>query len=487
MKKTTYVRVIALLAAGSFSAGTARAQYETMPLLRQPATFERTGFGDRAYRDDYLAQPGQVGERPGVAQVSAPQEPPVFAPARAGCCDGEGACCDPAAGGDKPWTLPQPCFLQKLGVNMGGWLQQGITLNADRPADRFNGPNATNDRDREYQLNQLWLYFLRPTKTEGCGWDIGGRIDVVYGTDWRFGQCFGLENRFNDVNSFYGLILPQFYLEVAYNDLTVKMGHFATFTAYEVVPGAMNFFYSHSYLMTGYFDPLLVTGVQAEYKLTDYWTTVGGFNRGWQEFEDPSDTLNFLGGLKWAGDDKRSTLSVMLDTGRQLGFTGVHDRTSCYVVFTHQLNERLSYASDLVVGREAHGSVVNPGDDADWFGIEQMFIYKLSPKWSAGLRYEWVRDIDGARIAGIGNALLTDRGWDGGPGFTGSFHDVSLGLNYRPHPNFVFRPEVRWDWYDGPPSLTRLPNGQVPLPQLPFDNHTRSSQFTAAMDMIVTF
>ena len=89
----------------------------------------------------------------------------------------------------------------------------------------------TNDRDREYQLNQAWLYFDRPTKTDGCGWDLGGRIDVVYGTDWRFGQCFGLENRIDDPNSFYGLILPQFYVEVAVNDLTVKMGHFATFTS----------------------------------------------------------------------------------------------------------------------------------------------------------------------------------------------------------------------------------------------------------------
>ena len=104
---------------------------------------------------------------------------------------------------------------------------------------------------------------------------------MVYGTDWRFGQCSGLENRIDDPNSFYGLILPQFYLEVAYNDLTVKMGHFATLTSLEVVPAPLNFFYSHSYLMAGYYDPLLVTGLQAEYKLNDNWTAIGGFNRGW--------------------------------------------------------------------------------------------------------------------------------------------------------------------------------------------------------------
>ena len=45
-----------------------------------------------------------------------------------------------------PWTIPQPCFLQKLGIKTGGWVQQGITGNAWNPADRFNGPIFTNDR-----------------------------------------------------------------------------------------------------------------------------------------------------------------------------------------------------------------------------------------------------------------------------------------------------------------------------------------------------
>ena len=66
---------------------------------------------------------------------------------------------------------------------MGGWVEQGITYDAWNPVDRFNGPIDTNDRSGEYQLNQAWLFFVRPTKTDGCGWDLGGRIDVVYGED----------------------------------------------------------------------------------------------------------------------------------------------------------------------------------------------------------------------------------------------------------------------------------------------------------------
>lgn len=378
----------------------------------------------------------------------------------------------------KGWKLPQPSILKKYGIDMGGWVEQGISFNSVNPGDRFNGPDGCNDRNCEYQLNQAWLYFARPTKTDGSGWDIGGRVDVVYGTDWRFGQCSGLEPTFDDPNSFYGLILPQFYGEVAYNDLTIKAGHFATFTSLELIPAPLNFFYTHSLLSCPYFDPVLVTGAQADYKLNDNWTAVGGFNNGNMTFRDDTNTYDFLGGVKYASNSKRSNLSLMVDAGPQSCFSGMNDVTSVISVYTLQISDRFYYGSQYTAGVESHGSMIHPGSDASWYGTEQMFTYKLNDKWSAGLRYEWVRDNDGSRVAGIGNLLMTDRGWDGKPGCAGAYNDLSLGLNWRPHPNCVLRPEVRWDWYDGAPNA---------LGQLPYGNHTEREQFLVDMDCIVTF
>jgi hypothetical protein len=383
----------------------------------------------------------------------------------------------PAPPGPQPWKLPQPRVFQRLGIDMGGWVQQGITFNGDDPADGFNGPICTNDLADQYQLNQAWLYFVRPTKTDGCGWDVGGRFDMVWGTDWRFGQNFGLEDRINGNDNFYGLIFPQAYLEVAINDLTVKMGHFATFTTYEVVPAPLNFFYSHTYAMSGYFDPCLVTGLMTEYKLNENWTLLNGFHRGPFMFEDVNDDLNYLGGAKWASDSKQTTLSMMVDSGAQDPL-GENNRTSYFLVFTHQLNERILYAVQHTLGFEDDGSVQSPGQDAQWYGLAQWLFYKLNPKWSVGARFEWMRDDDGARIFGIGNILGSNKGWLGAPGFAGDFYNMSLGLNWRPNPNMIFRPEVRWDWYEG----TRNIAGE-----LPFDAGTDASQFTTAMDLVVTF
>jgi hypothetical protein len=231
--------------------------------------------------------------------------------------------------------------------------------------------------------------------------------------------------------------------------------------------------------MGGYYDPLLVTGLQAEYKLNDNWTAIGGFNRGWLTFENPEGTLNFLGGIKWASDDKKSSLSAMVIAGPTMTFAGFHDVDNFIMVYTHQFSERFGSGTQLTVGRENHGSVVDPGHDDTWYGFEQIFTYKLNnPKWSVGLRYEWVQDNEGSRVAGIGNVLGTDRGWTGAPGFTGALSDLSLGLNYRPSPNVVLRPEARWDWYAGQPNSAG---------QLPFNTFNNSTQFTAAVDMIVTF
>ena len=88
-------------------------------------------------------------------------------------------------------------------------------------------------------MNQLWLYLDRPAKTDGCGFAWGGHVDMIYGTDWRFGINTGLEDHINGFDyQTYGLVIPQAYLEFAFNNLSVKLGHFAGILDYEAVPCA---------------------------------------------------------------------------------------------------------------------------------------------------------------------------------------------------------------------------------------------------------
>src|SRR5262245_50234994 len=84
-------------------------------------------------------------------------------------------------------------WLDCRGIKVYGWLDQGFTWNPDSPDNRFNFPMTFNDRSNEYQMNQFYLIAERAVKTDGCCWDFGGRVDVLYGTDYYFTTSVGWE------------------------------------------------------------------------------------------------------------------------------------------------------------------------------------------------------------------------------------------------------------------------------------------------------
>ena len=391
-------------------------------------------------------------------------------------CDG---CHGAAASG---WFAPDPSkpnFLQALGIKAGGWVQVGHTFNAEDPADKYNGPLLTNDRASNPQMNQLWTYVHRPVDTGGAGFDLGGRIDLLYGTDWRVAYFHGLGMEgdlshalLNGSNQLYGLAIPQFYAEAGLNNLSVKVGRMTGILGYEICPPMGNFFYSHSYTIC-YGEPVLITGVMNSYKVTDQLTFLAGAHQGIHRFEENNDKWNVQGGATWTGPGEMLSLAYAFDMGRNDFIFPLGDEYIHSLVTKLQLTENLLYVlqSDLGVADGA-----GAGPDAEWYGINQYLLATLSEKWSAGMRIEWFRDDDGTRVFGFGN--LDAKGWSGGPGFNGSFTALTLGLNYKPKINIFVRPEVRWDWYNGSTNIDG---------ELPFDDGHSSDQLTFATDLVVMF
>jgi hypothetical protein len=327
-------------------------------------------------------------------------------------------------------------------------------------------------------MNQLWMYITRPVDTGGCGWDIGGHLDVIYGTDWRFGINNGLETEINGFNrQSYGLVIPQAYLELAYNNLSVKLGHFAAILDYEAVPAPLNPFYSHSYSYA-YTVPQLVTGALADWKLGDQWSIQGGFHRGWSQFEDNNDKLDLMTGIKWQSCDKKTSVAYAISSGSQWPEPADDNNRFVYsLVVQQQLTKRLKYVLVHNLGREEGigGVPQGPIQDAEWYGINQYLLYSVTKCLSANLRAEWMRDDDGRRIAGPGN-IPGVRAWDGFDN-AGNFFNITAGLNWRPTANWIVRPEVRYDWFDGPAGVRGLP----------FGNGAEDDQLSFAIDAILLF
>ena len=392
-------------------------------------------------------------------------------------CDCPQCSCEPGDGDS--WHLFGNCsWLDQLGVTFGGHLQQGFTTNSRNPTNPPAGVGnfpATqwNYRNDEYMLNQLLLTLGRETDTGGCGWDIGGEIDLVYGTDYIFLQSRGLEtrgdltNRWNsangagkDGNGLMGIALPQMYLEAAYNDLTVMLGHFYHPLGYERRLPTDNFYYSTTYGFTFSFEQFQVTGLNAEWTLTERVTFGGGFHRGMENWEDNNRYLNGFGVLNWISDDENTSFSFVFDIGKE-DDTGQAIRYLQSIIFEKEFHDRWSYVfhSDFGFQQDALAG----GGTAYWYNVVQYIAYEINPCWTAGVRFEWFDDIEGFIV-------------DPTPG-PGVFYDLTLGLNYTPNEKVIIRPEIRWDWF----------NADSGVGPGPFKDGTERSQFMAAVDVIVTF
>ncbi len=342
-----------------------------------------------------------------------------------------------------PWQL----FGERCGWSAGGWVQVGTHSSA---LPLFNS------RPDEVQLHQAWLYAEKAIDTSN-GFDLGGRIDYLYGTDSQDTQAFGTGQRgwdnTWDNGTDYGHAIPQLYVEAGYGDLSVKAGHFYTLIGYEVVQATGNFFYSHAYTMYNS-EPFTHTGVLAKYNVSEDLTAYGGYVLGWDSgFDDNGDA--FLGGLSaQMTDDLNVTYASIFGRFGEARFGGVEKGYMQSVVANYSATDKLNYIfqTDWLDSEDATDAQVR-----DTFDINQYLIYSINDCLSAGTRLEWYN-----AKAGVLNGNDND------------IYALTGGINYKPHANVVIRPEIRRDWVFGADATGILQDDQ-------------RDQTTFGIDTIFTF
>ncbi|WP_340122631.1 porin [Methylobacter svalbardensis] len=334
------------------------------------------------------------------------------------------------------FNINETAPLKDLGINVGGWVSSGVSGNIDSPEDRFNGPVTFGDRANEFHMQQLNGYIERAVDTEAKKWDLGFRADILYGTDARFTTQANFDNTLvlDSDSRFYKLAFPQVYATVFApigNGLTTKIGHFYTIIGNEVVTAPDNFFFSHAYTMQ-YGEPFTHTGIISSYPVNDNISLTGGVVSGWDSFfQEPA---NFLGGATFTTDNKKTSLAFSVITG-DVQKLDKHNRTMYSVVLSHDITDTLHYKLQHDLGIEEKST---SADAAKWYGINQYLTYDINDKLGAGVRLEWFRDEDGARVSAIGNGNMM-------PGGQNHYLAATAGLNYSPMSWLTLRPEVRYD------------------------------------------
>lgn len=371
----------------------------------------------------------------------------------------------------------------------GGWLTSSFTYNPQLPQNRFNGPVTFTDRANEFQMNQFYNYIEGTTDTGGDGIDLGGRVDFLYGTDYRFTTATGLEqedngsNNWNGNNRFYGLAMPQFYAEIAYNDLKTKIGHFYSPVGFFVVPSTGNFFNTMPYTFQ-YGEPFTHTGFLSTYQMTDDLAVGGGLIKGWDNFDNSFNPhVGFLDTMTWTIDDT-SSLAVVHTNSQEFSASpnagGFSYRFLQTLVYSKQLTENLQYVMHTDYGHQENATVA--GRSAAWYGANQYLFLKLTDRVSYGFNIEWFRDLDGFRVGNL-TAPTANGSTRSAPlagGWTGNFYQITTGPKIQLTDNLMIRPNARWDWYSGPRSI----NDGV---SLPYQDGNSGTQFIFGTDVTLTW
>jgi hypothetical protein len=375
-------------------------------------------------------------------------------------CDGLGCGCGAGFGllgccdlGDA-WKL---CDGDLCGWTMGGWSDVGYYT-----ANTFN--NFNNYDIGGVQLQQQWFYVEKIADgSEGLG--IGGRVDYLYGTDAPDTQAFGIPNGHWDnswdngtggfgTNQGYGNALPQAYGEIAYDNLSAKIGKFWTIIGNEVVAATGNFFYSRQFTFYNA-EPFTHTGALTTYTADDDTILYNGWVSGWDSGYERNGSA-YLGGFKRTLSDTSSFLFATT-MGRFFKTNG-EDGYLYSGIYTNSLSDNLTFISQSDILYTTNN--VGGGAQRNTFGNINYLIYKVNDCVSLGQRFEWF-NYGGGYFQNVQNNDL---------------YNYTIGLNLKASANLMFRPEMRYVW-------DHNPNG----PAFGWLESEKRAQAIFGTDMIFTF
>jgi hypothetical protein len=382
--------------------------------------------------------PPRVATPPKAASTAAPRRPIMELLEQAGVAD----------------------TLDKAHINVGGHIEASWTYNLDDPDNNVNPGRIFDFEHNDLTLNQISLFIERKVDPSKKDFDIGGKVEAIWGADSGLIHANGLTDWYDSPRKPNNqLDLTQLYIDFAVpvgNGLLVRVGKMVTHMSMETIDPENNSLYSHSYLF-GFSAPFTHTGVMAMYNLSDEWSFMVGFSRGWdQAFEDNNSAIDFLGYIKYAMS-KDTTVLLNVSAGPQRTDNNNDWRYVLDLVASHTVSDQLALAVNADFGWEDNAAI--SGGTAMWYGIAGYGGYKISPELGLNGRIEWFHDDDGARtgISGI------------------NLYEVTVGLNVKPFAKdrwgqyLQIRPEIRWD----------LSSDNV------FNDLSDDNQFTFGVDVIV--
>ena len=325
-----------------------------------------------------------------------------------------------------------------------------------------NNSHLLNVADTGGQLNQGYIFAQR-TLNNRHGWDVGGKISYMFGTDARMVQSQGLEtgagHAYWGTGDYYSA-LPEMYVEVGRKDFSIKVGKFLSMLGHESILSTERFFYSVSQT----YGELAKThtGAVANWNVNSKLNVFGGWVNGSDQFFDTGEDNAFLGGATYRFNDRLYVKYVaMAGTNTKamevaLPYWGYREWSSKREYFMQSFivgvkpGKRWDYTFEWTLRNTKADYAKNPdglGYDPTYFGwfymggygINNELIYRINRKWAVGLRAEWTHRYASDYLRGELDKYFEYN----------DLYSFTLAANWTPCSWLTIRPELRYDKFDG--------------------------------------
>ncbi|MDR0337809.1 MAG: porin [Planctomycetaceae bacterium] len=370
-------------------------------------------------------------------------------------------------------------------IEVFGWIQGGVyTNNRGNTVTRTRGsnykgrkvtqfdPNSGNSNllstvhSTDFQGNQVWLGVKKEADGKH-GLDWGFAVEGYFGPEAWFAQSWSdAKFDYGWQDGDYHTAIPQLYAQLAYGNLSVKLGKFETIMGYEALRAPDFFFFSHSNIFM--MEPYSHSGAFFEYVPNEKLSLGAGYIAGADSSpENAYEDHGFLGIISYQFTNKLNiSYAVMYNRNGYGGYRDVGDSEgnryglSGTNVYLHTVAANYDISNKLRYGFQWNYSDTKTRNDSSHsftYGIANYLIYQFNDRLGVGLRAEWANLNN---IFGYGNDLS----------------EYTFCVNWKPYANISIRPEIRYDY-----------SANKNAGEKPFNRGENRDQFSGGITGVISF
>ncbi len=413
---------------------------------------------------------------------------------------------DPGALRDSPYPLMQAIYDGPDGkswydsrIQFYGWVTVSGNLSTSHntgPSPVANYPEVYDERPDRVELDQAVLYIERmPDQNQTDHIDWGFRIACLDGLDYRFMASRGYlndNNLFRD-NKFTGFDTPMLYLQVyvpqVAEGMSIILGRIISMPDIEQQLAPNNLMASHSLVYS--FDNYTMWGLWTTTKLNANWTLQLGLASGvdiapWAT-EDPGDQATGSVMVQYIAPNGKDSFYVGMNSfnNGQFGFNNLQE---CIESYSHKFSE-LWWTTFEAQYMWTHGCSTVPTKSVPI--TDAFYPTHGGTAWAGGVVNYTMR-----RVAPNVFITLRNEIWDDPSGYrsgySSCYDEHALGFQWWPNKLLMVRPEIRFEhcWTDDGLASSSAAFNSTGAPARfkgAYDNGTRDSQLTAAIDVTYHF